>query len=98
MGSKLLFFRFPKKYQALARDGIPIKFVKPGPTKMDSQPSHIPAAQKVLKDKIGKMIKRGYLAPPTGKISSLIIYFAVPKGLEDWRIVYDAGANGQWPK
>ena len=56
MGSKLLFFRFPKKYQGLARDGIPIKFVKPGPTKMDAQPSLVPAAQKVLKDKIGKML------------------------------------------
>lgn len=92
--AELLFFRFPKKYQGLARDGIPIKFIKPGPTKMDAQPSLVLAAQKVLKDMIGKMFKRGYLAPPTGKISSLIKYFAVPKGPEDWRIVYDAGANG----
>ncbi len=38
-------------------------------------------------------MKRKYIAPPTGPIRSLIMYFAVPKGLQDWRIVFHVGAN-----
>jgi hypothetical protein len=48
--------------------------------------------------KIKKLIDNGYIAPPTKKIQSLIKYFAVPKGVvddvvQDWRIVFHAGAN-----
>ncbi len=38
-------------------------------------------------------MERKYIAPPTGWIRSLIKYFAVPKGLQDWRIVLHAGMN-----
>ncbi len=40
------------------------------------------------------MIKKAYIAPPETRLRSLIKYFAVPKGLGDWRVVYHAGANG----
>ncbi len=48
----------------------------------------------MLRDKIGKMVKKGYIAPPESKLRFLIKYFAVPKGVGDWRVVYHAGANG----
>jgi hypothetical protein len=43
--------------------------------------------------KIIKFVDRKYIAPPSGKIKSLIKYFAVPKGTDNWRIVFHAGAN-----
>jgi hypothetical protein len=49
--------------------------------------------KEVLQKKIIKFIEQKYIAPPCGCISLLIKYFAVPKGLEDWRIVFHAGAN-----
>ena len=93
-GSRLHYFRFPVKYRALARDGVPIFFVRPGPRQLHPQPTPSNEATLVLKDKVEKMIKRRYLAPPDAKLHSLIKYFAVPKGEGDWRVVYDAGANG----
>ncbi len=47
----------------------------------------------MLWKKIKKSMEWKYIAPPAGKIMSLIKYFAVPKGLDDWRIVFHAGAN-----
>lgn len=93
-GSRLHFFRFPKKYVSLARDGVPNFFIAPGPRCIRPQPTPTPEAALVLKEKIGKMIKRRYLVPPDTKLLSLIKYFAVPKGEGDWRVVYHAGANG----
>ena len=45
-----------------------------------------------------KFINKDYLAPPVEWIESLIKYFLVPKGIiddviQDWKIVYDTGAN-----
>ena len=92
--SRLHYFRFPIKYRMLARDGVPSFFVRAGPQKLLPQPSPSADAMEVLRDKVAKMIKRRYLAPPEVKLHSLIKYFAVPKGEGDWRVVYDAGANG----
>ncbi len=47
----------------------------------------------MLRKKIKKFVEQKYIAPPASKIMSLIKYFAVPKGLDDWRIVFHAGAN-----
>jgi hypothetical protein len=93
-GSRLHYFRFPTKYQNLARDGVPNFFIQPGPVQRLPQPTPAPEATVVLRDKIAKMINKGYIAPPEAKLRSLIKYFAVPKGLGDWRVVYHAGANG----
>ena len=93
-GSRLHFFRFPVKYRALARDGVPNFFTSPGPTQRRPQPAPSPEAAEVLRMKILKMIQRRYVVLPTSKISSLIKYFAVPKGEGDCRVVYHAGANG----
>ena len=51
-----------------------------------------------MRKKLIKFVNRGYLAPPVGRIESLIKYFAIPKGIIDdviqnWRIVFDTGTN-----
>ncbi len=93
-GSRLHYFRFPARFRTLARDGVPNFFVQSGPVQRLPQPTPTPEAVAVLRDKIGKMIKKGYITPPETKLRSLIKYFAVPKGEGDRRVVYHAGANG----
>jgi hypothetical protein len=98
-GSRLHYFRFPIRYQFQARDGTSIFFKDRGPTLMRCQPNLGPEEWEVLRTKILKFIKKGYIVPPrAGQVKSLIKYFSVPKGvLEgvtlDWRIVFHAGAN-----
>jgi hypothetical protein len=64
-----------------------------GPTSKRRQPPLKPEEKEVLQKKIIKFVERKYIAPLLGKIMSLIKYFAVPKGTDDWRIVFHAGAN-----
>ena len=45
-----------------------------------------------MEEKIGKVRSRGYILP--GEVNSLTGFFAVPKGPDDIRIVYDASACG----
>ena len=52
-----------------------------------------------MREKILKVIQKRYLVVPDEKLRSVISYFGVPKGviggiIQDWRIVYHAGANG----
>ncbi len=94
-GSALHYFRFPLFYQGIARDGVPVFFEKDGPETMRGQPPVTDEnAKNVLRSKVGKVIERGYLFGSGIKLRSLIRYFAVPKTEIDYRIVYDATANG----
>ncbi len=52
-----------------------------------------PKIQEMAKDKIFKMVKHRYLLTSRIKVKSLIKYFAVPKGENDIRLVYNATAN-----
>lgn len=98
-GSSLFFFRFPEKYRKLARDGVPVFVEGDLPTETKPQPTSPPEALSVLQDKLSKMVERRYIKDPMRAPQAWIFYFAVPKGVVDevvldWRIVYDAGANG----
>ncbi len=94
-GSKIVHFRFPKRYRKLARDGVPIFFEKPGPTTRGVQPQIADAVvREQTREKVAKVLHRRYLRAPTTPVKSFIKFFAVPKGAEDVRIVYDATANG----
>ena len=94
-GSKVAHFRFPARYQKLARDGVPIHFDRPGPsTKGAQQKIANPGLKASTKEKIVKVLDRRYLCPTVPPIKSHIKYFAVPKGEDDVRMVYDATANG----
>lgn len=93
-GSRLKYFRFPIKYRKIARDGAPVFFVGPAPTAMRAQPPMKEDEQKVLREKLVKMIRKRYMDVPEEMVRSWIYYFGVPKGSTDWRVVYHAGANG----
>jgi hypothetical protein len=93
-GSRLVHFRFPERYRKEARDGVKTFFERPVPTTRKSQP--IIEDEKIrvkMKEKIGKVLKRRYLPPSDSLVKSYIKYFAVPKGEDDIRMMYDATAN-----
>ena len=93
-GSRLVHFRFPKLYRTMARDGVPVWFERPGPNTREAQKTIAdPDLRSKAKEKISKVLRRRYLVTAGIKIKSLIKYFAVPKGEDDVRMVYDATAN-----
>jgi hypothetical protein len=98
MGSWLLYFHFSPCYQRQALSGAPVFYMMPGPTMRRKQPPLAPDEKKVPRKKIIKFMAKGYIGPIEGKISSLIKYFAVPKGIingivQDWWTVFHAGTN-----
>lgn len=94
-GSRVYHFRFPIRYQKLARDGVPIYFETPGPDTLRPQPGFSDEGLRAkVKPKVEKVIRRRYMIRSGIKLKSLIKYFAVPKGEKDVRIVYDATASG----
>ena len=93
---KVYHFRFPIRYQCIARDGVPVYFEGPSPSIRQPQPNFSnPEVRAKVKPKIEKVIKRRYMAKVTTgfELKSLIKYFVVPKGLDDIRVVYDGTAN-----
>jgi hypothetical protein len=73
---------------------VPVWFERPGPTTREAQPLiSDPAIRAKAKEKIGKMERRRYLVMTDIIIKLLIKYFAVPKGDDDVRNVYNAMAN-----
>jgi len=96
-GSRVYHFRFPIRYQRIARDGVPVFFEQPGPSVMQPQPEFKdPEVRERVREKVTKVMKRRYVVRLTTglDLKSLIKYFAVPKGLDDIRIVYDGTASG----
>ena len=96
LGSTFFFWRFPRYYQRVARDGIPwgIKSSKPKRSwrRPQPQPPDDDTKAKVC-SKITKVIQRKYLEP-NGFIDYLTRFFAVPKGDNDICVVYDALVSG----
>ena len=94
IGSTLFYWRWPRRYQKSVRDGTKL-FVKreqlPKYFKRQMWPAD-PTHREQMAGKIGKVRERGYILP--GEVNSLTGFFAVPKGTEDIRIVYDATACG----
>ena len=80
------------------RDGTPLWFHEDLLPKNTTKRQRIPKDKGVFKMMIEKMVKvrdRGYLGKLlNGPIKSLTHYFAVPKGDNDIRMVYDMTASG----
>jgi hypothetical protein len=98
LGSRLLYFRFPYRYQTQALSGVKVNYIKEGPRTRCPQPPLGVDEKEVLKKKVLKFVAKGYIAPVPGRVRSLIKYFAVPKEIiggivQDWRTVFHAGAN-----
>ena len=95
-GSTLFFWRWPPGYRIAARDGarVYIKNRQLLPKCFDIQrwPS-CPVMAAQLEKKIKKVKEnRGYMEE--GWVESLTSFFAVPKGEDDIRVVYDATKSG----
>ena len=93
-GSTLFFWRWPARHRKAIRDGTKL-FVKkellPHHFKRQLWPRDESQRSKMA-EKIDKVRSRGYILP--GEVNSLTGFFAVPKGEDDIRIVYDATACG----
>ncbi len=93
-GLHLVHLRFPIRYCEMARDGVPVFSEQPGPTTHEFQlPMADEKTRAMAKDKNLKVIKQRYLLSTGIKVKLLIKYFAVPKGEDDIRLVYNAMAN-----
>ena len=96
LGSTLFFWRWPPEYRTQARDGVRVFILNekrlPKYRKRQQWPSDPEQAKKV-EEKITKARdNRGYLE--SGYVESLTGFFAVPKGSDDIRMVYDATKCG----
>ena len=93
-GSRNIHFRFPIRYQQIARDGVKCFFETEGPSTHEAQPPiPDPERRAHVKSKLKKVLDRRYMLTTGLNIKSLIKFFDVDKGETDIRIVYDATAN-----
>jgi hypothetical protein len=92
-GSRPFHWRWPKFYQEVIRDGLKVHFqdippkYKKSQRDMPNEAMKLQAIKKLLKAR-----ERGYIAP--GLVESLTAFFAVPKGDDDIRLVYDGSVSG----
>ncbi len=92
--SKLEHLHFWIHFRAMAQDGVPVWFKRPGPTIREAQQIILNAGIRVkVKEKIAKVLRSRYLVTAGINIKPLIKYFAVPKGEDDIRMVYGATAK-----
>jgi hypothetical protein len=78
----------------MVQDGVKIFFECPDLTTREAQPNiSDPKVREMAKEKIIKVVRRWYLRTTGVNVRSYIKYFAVPKGEDNIRIVYDATAN-----
>ena len=88
-GSTLFFWRWPEEYKKDVRDGLEVCVEGQLPEYWAKQrwPEN-PKEREQLRQKLFKPVSKNYIA--RGFVKSLISFFAVLKGLDDIRIVYDA--------
>ncbi len=92
-GSTLLYFQFLSCYKSQTLEGVRVYYMDEGPTSKRRQPLLGEEKKQVLHKKIRGFIDRRYIPPIPAKFELSIKYFAVPKGNDDWRIVFHAGTN-----
>jgi hypothetical protein len=85
-GSRPFHWRWPAFYQRVIRDGLKVHYRKPQKGTREAA-----TRAKIIK-KLNKVRARRYIAP--GFVTSLTSFFAVPKGEDDIRMVYDASVSG----
>lgn len=93
-GSTCYFWRWPEEVRKNVRDGFPVWVETKLPEYKRSQmfKGLNKEQMKALEIKVHKVISRRYLNK--GYVKSLINYFAVPKGVDDIRVVYDGTKSG----
>ena len=97
-GTRLAFFRYPKLHRRLARDGVPVWIENPDiPCTPPKRSQTLSATERgKVEEKVAKVIHRKFVLRSKGgtDIKSYLFCFAVPKGDDDVRMVYDATGNG----
>jgi len=92
-GSTCFFWRWPKEVRSFVRDGFPVHIESRLPVYRQRQVFHLKGNEmQHLSKKVNKVLDRRYLE--SGYVHSLINYFAVPKGKDDIRVVYDGTKCG----
>lgn len=94
-GSAPFYWRWPLEFLAEICDGLAPRFLANSPLPSYRRAQKLPHDPKIvslIRDKMVKIVKRGYLEK--GPVSSLLNYFAVPKGDNDVRMVFDGTKSG----
>jgi hypothetical protein len=92
-GSTLFFWRWPPYLKSLVTEGHPSWLLSDLPTYRRPQryePDGDTHAK--VKSKLENVLSKRYIAH--GTVTSLTSYFAIPKGMDDIRLVYDASRSG----
>jgi hypothetical protein len=92
-GSRLAFWRWPIPLRNWARDGLAVYIHPDPPAYRTCQPPPKDQHTKTeVANKLVKFLRRGYIS--SSMVSSLISYFAVPKGESDICLVFDGTKSG----
>jgi hypothetical protein len=92
-GSRPHFWRWDDWYRPIIRDGLPPWYKISLPRwQIPQRIEPNPVMHAAMKKKLEKVRRLGYLAP--GEVKSLTSFFAVPKGENDIRMVYDGTRSG----
>jgi hypothetical protein len=93
-GSTVFFWRWTREHRREVRDGLRVWFSRSKlPRYWGRQRWPVDTKQREqLKEKILKVVRRRYVS--YGDVRSLTSFFAVPKGIGDIRVVYDATKSG----
>ena len=92
-GSRPLHWNWPSWYMEIARDGLPVWWHEA--PKQWRRPQEAPknkSERDAIAKKIEKVRDRGYVC--AGEVHSLTSFFAVPKGIDDIRVVFDGTKSG----
>jgi hypothetical protein len=93
MGHALFHWHWPKFYQEVIRDGLKVFFqAEPPKYKKSQRDISDPEVKTKVSAKLDKVRARGYISP--GIVESLTAFFAVPKGEDDIRLVYNGSMSG----
>jgi len=93
VGSRPLHWRWPMEYQEAIRDGLPPWFSTTPPTSTIPQRGESdPEIRVKVAEKLLKVRNKGYLED--GPVQSLTLFFTVPKGDKDVRVVYNGTKSG----
>ena len=93
VGSRIHFWRWPKSYVSIVRDGHPLWLErKLKPYRVPQRDQKDQDVKKQVVSKLNKVRTLGYIEK--GKVDSLTSFFAVPKTDTDIRMVYDATVSG----
>lgn len=92
-GSRLMFWEWPECWRLAARDGSPPRIRSRPRPQVHWRSMPVEDWMRDLDaEKLAKLIRRRYLEP--GHVITTVPRFAVPKGDDDVRIVWDMSKNG----